>query len=135
MGKPLRVLSKHVIEYGNTCRFSYTFNELQHMLEDLGCSTYPDPCEDADEFNANVGEYKAALEILKNHKEEIANKVSFNDEIDSEKVMKHINRCFYDEFDMPPKTPIEKIEFIVDSMEKYLEEADTNDGYIYFAAF
>ena len=135
MGKPLRVLSKHVIEYGNTCRFSYTFNELQHVLDNLGCSTYPEPCEDADEFNVNVEDYKAALEILKNHKEEIVNKVDFNDEIDTEDVMKHINRCFYEGFGCPTKTPIEKVEFIIDSMEKYLEEADTNDGYIYFSAF
>ena len=122
MGKRVHVAKTFKVEYGNTESCNWKNDKFFDLLAELGGEPQyigGDADCPSDMFECPVIDYKDAVENLQIHIE--SPEVYLSE--DNERVMALIKDC--------EQTPEEMLK----TMQSYLSEADTSDGYLHFAAF
>lgn len=135
MGMKVHVCTKHIVEYGKTKGFNYTYQDFKYMLEMLGCDYTGDIDEtdwevDRDNFNdalAKIKKYKA--EIVKAAKGE---DVGIIDEIDFEDVATYMKLACDKKADTFSESDVDEV---INLMERYEAEGEPGSSYLNFSAF
>ena len=119
MGKRVYVAKSYTVEYGDTVAFNWKQDEFISVLETLGCSVCRYDNEDfsSGEFEVDVTDYKDAVENLECH---IGNPQLFNNADDIKDAIEGTGMT---------------AEELLKTMKSYLQEADTHDGFLHFAAY
>lgn len=119
MGKRVHVARNYKVEYGDTEAFNWKQDEFISVLETLGCDIcrYDNEDNSAGEFEVNVTDYNDAVENLECH---IGAPGLF---VNADDISHAIESTGMTD------------EKLLKTMKNYLQEADTHDGYLHFAAF
>ena len=111
MGLRLHVHKKHVVEYGEQEEFNWKVVEFHGLLDAL--NVYYDGDIDSETFSVPLDELQVGIDSLKN---------------------------FDNLFDYKQKAILDSLEDLevslddaIKILERYVEEADTRDGFIYFS--
>lgn len=116
MGKRVYVAKRYEVEWGKTADFNWSNETFIYLLNALGGDVARDG-EDYDNFEVNVSDYDDAIENLKVYISD-PNLLSERDDIAEG----------LHELDMTA-------EELLDTMQRYREEADIHDDWLHFTSF
>lgn len=124
MGHRVHVCKTYKVEYGDTSDFNWNNDCFYKLLQALGGE--PDDCGTdqgcySDTFECPTGDYDDAVLNLKAY---IKDPTTFEDNDDIRDNLDEL----YDQLSMTP-------EEVLDTMQRFRNEADTHDGYLHFSAF
>ena len=135
MGMRVHVCTKHIVEYGKTEGFNYTYQDFKNMLNILGCD-YTGEIDDTD-WEVEREQFNDALNFIKEHKAEIVKAakgedVGDIDGIDIEHVATHMRFACDKNVDTFSESDVDEV---IKLMEHYEAEGEPGSPYLNFSAF
>lgn len=135
MGMRVHVCTKHIVEYGHSEGFNYTYQDFKNMLCGLGCD-YSGEIDDTD-WEVDRDKYNKALNLIKAHKAEIV-KAAKGLDIDVNGI-DNISRVatsmrYACDKDVAAFSESD-VDDVIELMERYEEEGEPGSCYLNFSAF
>ena len=135
MGMRVHVCTKHIVEYGRSEGFNYTYQDFKNMLYELGCE-YSGEIDDTD-WEVERDKFNEALNFIKAHKAEIVKAakgedVGDIDDIDIDDVATHMMFACDKTKDTFSESDVDDV---IELMERYEEEGEPGSCYLNFSAW
>ena len=135
MGMKVHVCTKHIVEYGRSEGFNYTYQDFKNMLYELGCE-YSGDIDDTD-WEVERDKFNDALAKIKEYKAEIVKAANGEDvddidEFDIEDVATHMRFACDKNVDTFSESDVDEV---INLMERYEEEGEPGSCYLNFSAF
>lgn len=135
MGMKVHVCTKHIVEYGKTEGFNYTYQDFKYMLEMLGCDYTGDIAET--DWEVDRDNFNDALNLIKAHKAEIVKAAKGLDiDVDGIDNISSVatNMRYACDKDVAAFSESD-VDEVIELMERYEEEGEPGSCYLNFSAF
>ena len=119
MGMRVHVCTKHIVEYGRSEGFNYTYQDFKNMLNELGCE-YSGEIDETD-WEVERDKFNEALNLIKEYKAEIVKAAKGEDKLACDKKADTFSESDVDE--------------VINLMERYEAEGEPGSSYLNFSAF
>ena len=135
MGMRVHVCTKHIVEYGHSEGFNYTYQDFKNMLYGLGCD-YSGDIDDTD-WEVERDKFNEALNLIKAHKAEFVKAVKGEcDDVEGIDNIEHVALNMMFACDKTKDTFSESdVDEVIELMERYEEEGEPGSCYLNFSAF
>ena len=135
MGMRVHVCTKHIVEYGRSEGFNYTYQDFKNMLNELGCE-YSGEIDETD-WEVERDKFNEALNLIKEYKAEIVKAakgedVGDIDDIDIDDVATYMKLACDKKADTFSESDVDEV---INLMERYEAEGEPGSSYLNFSAF